>query len=271
MSAMTYRTFGRVGADFSAAKVGTQIKSPEKKTVKVLWTMRVENVQAKLRLSQWKNFRSLMGDSLDPMHARSVFHRFAAMSHNPTEHVQEELHHHAAHGHEHGHGLGHGGSWITAAATTAAILAALAAAAGALATRHLTQSMLIRIRANDDWNYYQAKSIKSSLLDTKIYSAQLVKTEPRKADLDKKNDYAREMPEIQASAKSLEKLSRQHLETHETFEGSATMFHIAIAVVAIAVVARRKEFWFLSMVGGAVGLFFLTKAFIHAPPALEAE
>src|SRR5689334_14140181 len=124
------------------------------------------------------------------------------MSHNPTEHVQEELHHHAAHGHEHEHG--HGGKWITAAATTAAILAAFAAAAGALATRHLTQSMLIRIRANDDWGYYQAKSIKSSLLDAKIYSAQLSKVEPRKSDIEKKDQYAKDMPEIQARAKSLE-------------------------------------------------------------------
>src|SRR5260221_4537221 len=91
-----------------------------------------------------------------------------------TEHPQKSIHHHATHG--------PGGGWITAAATTAAILAAFAAAAGALATSHLTQSTLIRIKANDDWNYYQAKSIKSSLLDAKIYSAQLSKVEPRKPD-----------------------------------------------------------------------------------------
>jgi Domain of unknown function (DUF4337) len=195
------------------------------------------------------------------------------MAHNPTEHVQEELHHHAAHAHDEGHGHGHGGGgkWITAAATTAAILAALAAAAGALATRHLTQSMLIRIRANDDWNYYQAKSIKSSLLDAKIYNAQLSKAEPRKSDLEKKDQYAKDMPEIQASARGFEKLSKEHLETHETFEGAATMFHIAIAVVAIAVVARKKGFWMLSMAGGAVGLFFFAKAFLHAPPAMEEK
>src|SRR4051794_626524 len=106
------------------------------------------------------------------------------MSHNPTEHIQEEIQHHASH-----HGHGHqehahrdSGKWITAAATTAAIVAALAAGAGALATRHETQSTLIRIKANDNWNYYQAKSIKSSLLDAKIYYAQLNKVEPREAD-----------------------------------------------------------------------------------------
>ena len=193
----------------------------------------------------------------------------AIMAHNPTEQVQEELHHRAAHAREEGHG--HGGRWITAAATTAAILAALAAAAGALATRHLTQSMLIRIRANDDWNYYQAKSIKSSLLDAKIYTAQLSKAEPRKSDLAKKDQYAKDMPEIQASARGFEKLSREHLETHETFEGSATMFDVAIAVVAISVVARQRKLWVLSMLGGAVGLFFLIKAFIYAPPPLDEE
>jgi len=56
--------------------------------------------------------------------------------------------------------------------------------------------MLIRIKANDDWNYSQAKSIKSSLLEAKTYSAELVKVEPRKSDLDKKNEYVR-APEAQ--------------------------------------------------------------------------
>jgi uncharacterized membrane protein YgdD (TMEM256/DUF423 family) len=183
------------------------------------------------------------------------------MSHNPTEHVQEEIHHHASHN--------SGGKWITAAATTAAILAAFAAVAGALATKHLTQSTLTRIEANDNWNYYQAKSIKSSLLDAKMYSAQLSKVEPRKSDLEKKEQYAGDLPRIQTTARELEKVSKEHLETHETFEIAATMFHIAIAIVAIAVVARRKEFWFVSMVGGAIGIVFFAKALIHAPPALE--
>src|SRR5712691_7817177 len=185
------------------------------------------------------------------------------MGHNPTEHVQEEIHHQASHG--------HGAKWITAAAATAAILAAFAAAAGALATRHLTQSTLIRIKANDDWNFYQAKSIKSSLLDAKIYSAQLNKVDPRKSDLDKKGEYAREMPEIQATAKELEHLSREHLETHETYEGSATLFHIAIAIVAISVVARRREFWYLSMIGGVAGVLFFSKALLHAPHRYNEE
>jgi hypothetical protein len=185
------------------------------------------------------------------------------MSDDPTEQVQEDLHHHASHS--------SGSKWITAAATTAAIIAAFAATAGALATSHLTQSTLIRIKANDNWNYYQAKSIKSSLLDSRIYYAQLSKIEPRQADLEKKAEYARQMTEIQASTRDLEKLSRAHLETHETYEGSATLFHIAIAIVAISVVAKRKELWYLSIVVGLLGIFFFAKALIASPPRLKEE
>jgi hypothetical protein len=185
------------------------------------------------------------------------------MNDSPTEHVQEHIHHQAGHS--------DASKWIVAAATTAAILAAFAAAAGALATSHLTQSTLIRIQANDDWNYYQAKSIKSSLLDTRIYYAQLSKVEPRGSDLEKKAEYAKQVPEIQASARKLEKLSKRHLESHETFESAATLFHISIAVVAISVVAKRKEFWYVAMFGGAAGIFIFGKALLQAPPELKYE
>ena len=192
----------------------------------------------------------------------------ATMAHNHTEHVQEEITHHASHGPD---GHDHHAKWITASATTAAIVAAFAAGAGALATKHETESTIIRIKANDDWNYYQAKSIKSSLLEAKIYSATLNKVEPRKVDVEKRAEYSRQMPEIQVRARDLEKLSRAHLETHEAFEGAATLFHIAIAIVAIAVVAKRKAFWYISMVVGLVGILVFSKALIWSPPALKEE
>src|SRR3954447_21832938 len=92
--------------------------------------------------------------------------------HNPTEHVQEHVTHEAAHG---GHGHGGQPGWITAAALTAAVFAALAAITGALATKHLTESTQKRIdssneriKANDNWNYYQAKSNKGSDLLSRV-------------------------------------------------------------------------------------------------------
>jgi len=84
------------------------------------------------------------------------------MPHEPQgiEHVQEEIQHHAAHdAHE---------KWVAGAALTAAILAALAAITGALAGVHLTESSRAQIESNDFWGFYQAKSIKSAILTTKV-------------------------------------------------------------------------------------------------------
>ena len=178
--------------------------------------------------------------------------------HDPTEHVQEHVQHTAAHGDhdEHGHG-GHGLRRITAAALTAAILAAFAAISGALSNGHLTESTHKRIDANDQWSYYQSKSIKSSIIDSRIYAASIAHQPPSKKDVAKRAEYEEQLPEIQKMADALVKISTQHVEVHETYEMAETMFHISIAIVAIAVVAKRRSFWYVSMIAGTVGLFDL--------------
>lgn len=56
-----------------------------------------------------------------------------------------------------------------------------------------------------------------------------------------------------------------HLRAHETCELAATMFHIAIAIVAISVVARRRIFWYGSIGLGVIGAAFFAVAYVHAP------
>jgi hypothetical protein len=198
------------------------------------------------------------------------------MGDDPTEEAQEHIHHEAAHG--------HGPKWITWAALTAALLAVLAAVSASMSSSYLTESTLKRIEANDQWNFYQAKSIKRSIIDSR--DMEYNQLDPSKIppavhkqhqdDISKKAEYATKVeddnPEdpkgllgIQARAISLQDISEKNLKTHETFENSETLFHIAIAVVAIAVVAKRKEFWYMSIVGGVVGLWFFGAAFAKAP------
>jgi hypothetical protein len=201
--------------------------------------------------------------------------------HNPTEHVQEHVTHEVAHGGhgEHSHG-GHASAWITAAALTAAILAALAAVSGNLATTHLTQSTHKRIDANDQWSYYQSKSLKNyllqaqdSIVEAAVPEANLTaKSKAELASNRKKiaeNEAIKE--ETSEKAKKLEEQSAEHLETHETYELSATMFHISIAIVAIAVVAKRREFWYMSLVSGVIGVYFFGWAVAHAPARESGE
>jgi hypothetical protein len=54
-------------------------------------------------------------------------------------------------------------------------------------------------------------------------------------------------------------------------KGAATLFHIAIAVVAVSVVARRREFWYVATLGGVIGLCIFGKALTQAPPSLQEE
>ncbi|MCX5658792.1 MAG: DUF4337 family protein [Planctomycetota bacterium] len=177
------------------------------------------------------------------------------MGHDPTEHVQEEIHHHAQHSTE---------RWIAGAALTAALLAVLAAVGGALASAHLTESSRHQIESNDKWGFYQAKSIKSSILKAKDEMLVALGKEPSEKDKAKIEEYEKEMKETKVEADELVVESRKHLHMHEVIERGVTFFHIAIAVVAIAVLTKRKPFWFLSLGFGVVGLFFLVQAFLPA-------
>src|SRR5437762_5698886 len=77
----------------------------------------------------------------------------------PLEHLHGQVHHSAEHS---------GETWISWVALSTAILAVLAAIAGLLSGKHANEAMMSQIQASDQWGYYQAKSIKASVLDAKI-------------------------------------------------------------------------------------------------------
>src|SRR5438046_10494190 len=77
----------------------------------------------------------------------------------PLEHLHEEIHHSAEHG---------GENWISWVALSTAILAVLAAIAGLLSGKHANEAMMSQIEASDQWGYYQAKSIKASVVGAYI-------------------------------------------------------------------------------------------------------
>lgn len=169
------------------------------------------------------------------------------MSHNPTEHIQEEIHHHAQHASE---------RWIAGAALTAALLAVLAAVGGAFASWHLTESGRLQMDSNNKWGHYQAKSIKSSILKFKMEMLETLGKESSGQDAAKMKEYETEIAAIKTEAESLVTASNHHLHQHEVLERGVTFFHIAIAVVAISVLTKRRAFWFVSLVFGGIGLAF---------------
>jgi hypothetical protein len=165
----------------------------------------------------------------------------------PLEQAQEELAHHAEIARE---------RWIMNVALTAAILAVLAAVAALMAEHQATHAMMDQIQSSDKWSYYQAKSIKANLLDTKTELLEGLGKGASQSDSERKDKYAREQEKIKGEAEELQEESKARLHAHTVLSRSVTMFQIGIAVAAISVLTKRKRFWLGSLLFGALGAFF---------------
>jgi hypothetical protein len=173
----------------------------------------------------------------------------------PTEGLQEEIHHHATHGSA-------SQNWFSHVALSSALLAALAAVSALLSGHHANDAMLEQLRSSDHWSYYQAKSIKSSVLSTRIAILQAIGHPAPESDVEKLKEYENEQKEISVEAKKAEEGSRIHFSAHEVFARAVTFFQIAIAIGAISVLTRRKRFFMVSLGAGLIGLGFLIQGLL---------
>jgi len=165
----------------------------------------------------------------------------------PLEHLHEHVKETAEHS---------GITWISWVALSTAILAVLAAIAGLLSGEHANEAMMNQIEAANQWNYYQAKSIKASVLDAKMS----LSGEPNESDRAKRDRYEKEQEQIKSEAEHKEAAAKLNFHQHEVFARGVTMFQIAIAIAAISALTRKRSFWFVSLVFGGVGCVFLILA-----------
>src|SRR5258708_38284140 len=73
----------------------------------------------------------------------------------PTEHLHEQIQEKAEEQKE---------RWTLYVALSTAFMAVLAAIAGLLAGHHANEALIERVKASDQWNYYQAKNLKSEIV-----------------------------------------------------------------------------------------------------------
>ena len=187
----------------------------------------------------------------------------------PTEHLHEAIHeeHHKSGGHGEGHGQG---GFTLGVALSSAILAVVAALAALFAGHYANDAMLERIEAGDKWSYYQAKSIKESVLRTKVATIEAMGKPADPKDEKKIEKYEEEQGDIQSEANKLTDESEAHLTQHTRLAGSVTFFQVAIALGAIAVLTKRKELWFGSLLVGLLGAGTMAYGFMP-PPEKEHE
>jgi FtsZ-binding cell division protein ZapB len=169
----------------------------------------------------------------------------------PLESATEEIHHHA---HE-----APMKSWIMGVALSSSLLAVMAAIAALMAGHDVNEAMINQIQASDKWAYFQAKGIKSSLLEARIEMG--VHDEKKIENLkEKMAEYKKEQAEIKEEADKLEVESKHNLHRHEFWAGAVTFFQIAIALSAISIVVKKKIIWKVSLAIGSVGVCSLAYA-----------
>jgi hypothetical protein len=151
--------------------------------------------------------------------------------------------------------------WLKWCAGLSAMFAVLAAIAGLSSAHYINNSMIEQIKASDQWGYYQAKSIKGMLVEME----QTLETDRGQGTGDAAQRlirYQSEQKESQTEAERLTAASEQHLHQHEILSRAVTLFQIAIAMVAIAVLTRRKSFVLVSAGLAAFGGWFLVAGFL---------
>ena len=174
-------------------------------------------------------------------------------SEDPTEHLQEEIHHRAREA---------GERWILGVALSSAILASLAALASLQAGHSSNEAMISQIETANEWSHFQSKSIKEAQLKSKMDILDALGKAPSEADRNKLLEYQKDKDELQKTAETFQKEAKHHLRLHHALSRSVTMFQIAIAIGAISVLTRRRRFWLISLCFGLVGLFFLVQSFL---------
>jgi len=171
----------------------------------------------------------------------------------PTEHLQEKIHEEAEEKMRE-----EKEKWTLYVALSTAFMAVLAAIAGLLSGHHANEALIEQIKSSDQWNYYQAKSIKSEIAASAQHIIEYLPAKPGIAE--KKDDVARyekEKEGIREKAEGFERNSEKHLSIHVTLSKSVTIFQIAIAISAIAILTKRKELWYVGLILTIAGGVFL--------------
>lgn len=202
----------------------------------------------------------------------------------------EHLHEHIADAHEeartdrlgeedHSEKKEHAG-WTKFIAVATAILAVVAAV-GSLRAGFLVNEALIsknkeislRTQATDQWNYYQAKSIKGVVYDTTAAllppgSPQLARNQRESAKVAGQQEGIRANAEgLEKKADQNEKDSEKDMDAHHIFAFSVALCQIAIALSAIAALTRSRRVWVFSLAAGLAGAAALVGGFfgLHLP------
>ena len=159
----------------------------------------------------------------------------------------------------------HAQGWVRYLSLSTAVIAVLAAIATLLSGNYANDALLrkndailAQTKASDQWNYYEAKGVKTNV-DEGFYRQ--APDPALKAEIDKyvgqQADIEKQAKAFEEQAATLNEQSEAYLSKHHRLAIAVTLFQVAIALSAIAALLRTKPLWLLSLVGALGGLAYL--------------
>ena len=158
-------------------------------------------------------------------------------------------------------------AWTKYVALTLVIIAVIAAVANQYSGKYSSQVQINQIKASDQWNLYQAKSIKQHLDVSTLtqlqannnatnpavkQAVQEIQAEIAHLILDKTNSFN--------TAKDFEKKRDEAAVRGRHMGLSVTVFSVAIATASICTVTKKKPLWFAAMAMAAFAIFKMVLA-----------
>jgi len=147
---------------------------------------------------------------------------------------------------------------------TMAIVAVLLALATMLGHRMHTEEVLIQTRANDQWAYYQAKTIRSHTYAMNSKMAQLL---PNGAKLSE--EFAKDSEDQKAGAEEVRKQAQEKEQESDAASKKANQFdtaeiflEVAIVLCSISLLTGSRAFWLVSFASSVVGVVFAARGFL---------
>jgi len=185
------------------------------------------------------------------------------------------FHVHGPHDHELEHAAqGHGNSFTNKVAMFTAIIATVGAIFGymggatqAAAGLYKNDAAIKKTEASNQWNYYQAKGSKQSLMELAVELAPASKTEHYLSQIERykaeKADIKVGAEKLEAQAKEFDQMSDAQMHQHHRWAQATTVLQVAIALAAIALLTRKVWVECAMFGTGALGIAVGIMAALH--------
>ena len=162
--------------------------------------------------------------------------------------------------HEHAEHASHDAA-MRPVAFTMSVLAVLVAITTVLGHRTHTEAVLYQNKATDQWNYYQAKKIRSNdtALATDLLSAvtiadKAVAKRIAAAYADHQAKWTSDLKEEQEKAEALETKVKHAEAKADRFDLAEAMLEIGLVVTSVTLLTRRRMYWYLGLAFSAAGM-----------------